>query len=83
LGNRAIVRKYQVKKAHTVSLKEDVVHLRTLNQQLMNKLHSHTTLEAEVVRLHYLLVDIRGKSRGRFGTFSYQSPKATTLCNQA
>jgi len=37
-----------------MSLKEDVVHLRTLNQQLMKKLHSHTTLEAEVARLRCL-----------------------------
>jgi hypothetical protein len=40
-GNHATIRKYQEKKADTVSLKEDVVHLRRLNQQLMKKLHSH------------------------------------------
>jgi hypothetical protein len=31
LGNHTIIRKYQ-QKAHILSLKEDVVHLRTLNQ---------------------------------------------------
>jgi hypothetical protein len=62
--NRTTIRKYQEKKADTVSLKEDVVHLRTLNQQLMKKLHIHTTLKAEVARLRCLPSTLGADRRG-------------------
>jgi hypothetical protein len=71
-GNRTTIRKYQEKKADTVSLKEDVVHLRTLNQQLMKKLHSHTTLEAEAP---LPAVNVRGRSRGRLARFYTRSQR--------
>ncbi|RLN39679.1 putative transcription factor kapC [Panicum miliaceum] len=74
-GNRAAVRKYrQKKKAHTASLEEEVVHLRALNQQLIEKLQNHAALEAEVARLRCLLVDIRGRIEGEIGAFPYQRP---------
>ena len=72
LGESTTIRKYQEKKADTVSLKEDVVHLRTLNQQLMKKLHSHTTLEAEAP---LPAVNIRGRSRGRLARFCTRSQR--------
>jgi hypothetical protein len=77
-GNRTTIRKYQEKKADTVSLKEDVVHLRMLNQQLMKKLHSHTTLEAEVARLRCLPSTL-GADRGGDWHVSVLEPKGHHL----
>ncbi|KAK9677543.1 hypothetical protein RND81_11G150700 [Saponaria officinalis] len=73
-GNREAVRKYrQKKKAHTASLEEEVLKLRVLNQQLLRRLQGQAALEAEVVRLKSLLVDIRGRIAGEIGSFPYQN----------
>nr|AUS89404.1 basic leucine zipper 24 [Sesuvium portulacastrum] len=74
-GNREAVRKYrQKKKAQTASLEDEVVKLRTLNQQLLKRLQGQAALEAEVARLKCLLVDIRGRIEGEIGSFPYQRP---------
>ncbi|PSS25981.1 Basic leucine zipper like [Actinidia chinensis var. chinensis] len=75
LGNREAVRKYrEKKKARTASLEDEVVRLRTLNQQLMKRLQGQAALEAEIARLKCLLVDIRGRIEGEIGSFPYQKP---------
>lgn len=75
LGNREAVRKYrEKKKARAASLEDEVVRLRTLNQQLLKKLQGQAALEAEVARLKCLLVDIRGRIEGEIGSFPYQKP---------
>lgn len=75
LGNREAVRKYrEKKKARTASLEDEVVRLRTLNQQLMKRLQGQALLEAEIARLKCLLVDIRGRIEGEIGSFPYQKP---------
>ncbi|KAL4569675.1 hypothetical protein LXL04_025317 [Taraxacum kok-saghyz] len=72
-GNREAVRKYrEKKKARTASLEDEVVRLRTLNQQLMRRVQSQVGLEGEVARLKCLLVDIRGRIDGEIGSFPYQ-----------
>ncbi|KAK9677545.1 hypothetical protein RND81_11G150900 [Saponaria officinalis] len=72
-GNREAVRKYRLKKkAYTASLANELVSLRALNQQLMQRLQRQVTLESEVVRLKCLLVDIRGRVEGEIGSFPYQ-----------
>ncbi|XP_074275673.1 basic leucine zipper 19-like [Silene latifolia] len=74
-GNREAVRKYrQKKKAHAVSLEDEVVKLRAINQQLLKRLQGQAALEAEVGRLRSLLVDIRGRIEGEIGNFPYQRP---------
>ncbi|OVA15616.1 Basic-leucine zipper domain [Macleaya cordata] len=74
-GNREAVRKYrEKKKARAASLEDEVVRLRTLNQQLIKRLHGQAALEAEVARLKCLLVDIRGRIEGEIGSFPYQKP---------
>lgn len=73
LGNREAVRKYrEKKKARAASLEDEVVRLRTLNQQLMKRLQGQAALEAEIARLKCLLVDFRGKIDGEIGSFPYQ-----------
>ncbi|KAL7002536.1 Basic leucine zipper 23 [Sarracenia purpurea var. burkii] len=75
LGNREAVRKYrEKKKARAASLEEEVVRLRTLNQQLLKRLQGQAALEAEISRLKCLLVDIRGRIEGEIGSFPYQKP---------
>uniref|UniRef100_A0ACD5WG27 Uncharacterized protein n=2 Tax=Avena sativa TaxID=4498 RepID=A0ACD5WG27_AVESA len=65
LGNREAVRKYrEKKKAHAAFLEEEVRKLRAANQQL---LRGHAALEAEVVRLSSLLLDVRGKIDAELG----------------
>lgn len=72
-GNREAVRKYrEKKKAHTAYLEEEVKKLRLLNQQLVRKLQGQAVLEAEVLRLRSLLVDLRGKIDRELGVFPYQ-----------
>ncbi|XP_022764917.1 basic leucine zipper 23-like [Durio zibethinus] len=79
LGNREAVRKYrEKKKAHTADLEEEVKKLRLLNQQLDRKLQGQTILEAEVLRLRSLLVDLRAKIDGELGVFPFQKQ-----CNNA
>ncbi|KAK1262785.1 hypothetical protein QJS04_geneDACA001216 [Acorus gramineus] len=72
-GNREAVRKYrEKKKARTASLEDEVVQLRAENQQLLKKLQGQQALEAEIMRLRCLLVDIRGRIEGEIGSFPYQ-----------
>ncbi|KAH7528027.1 hypothetical protein FEM48_Zijuj05G0028200 [Ziziphus jujuba var. spinosa] len=80
-GNREAVRKYrEKKKAHTAYLEEEVKKLRLLNQQLVRKLQGQAVLEAEVLRLRSLLVDLRGKIDNELGFFPYQKQcNGTTL----
>ncbi|XP_074275672.1 basic leucine zipper 23-like isoform X2 [Silene latifolia] len=74
-GNREAVRKYrQKKKAYTASLANELASLKAANQQLIQKLQSRSSLEAEVARLKCLLVDIRGRIEGEIGSFPYQKP---------
>ncbi|XP_023533754.1 basic leucine zipper 19 isoform X1 [Cucurbita pepo subsp. pepo] len=83
LGNREAVRKYrEKKKARAASLEDEVVRLRTLNQQLLKRLQGQAALEAEISRLKCLLVDIRGRIEGEIGTFPYQKPANSDLPNQ-
>ncbi|XP_065865744.1 basic leucine zipper 19-like [Euphorbia lathyris] len=84
LGNREAVRKYrEKKKARAASLEDEVVKLRTLNQQLLKRLQGQAALEAEVARLKCLLVDIRGRIEGEIGSFPYQkSAHGVNLANQ-
>ncbi|XVE99894.1 hypothetical protein REPUB_Repub03eG0240400 [Reevesia pubescens] len=78
-GNREAVRKYrEKKKAHTAYLEVEIKKLRLLNQQLVRKLQGQTILEAEVLRLRSLLVDMRAKIDGELGVFPFQKQ-----CNNA
>ncbi|KAG6522577.1 hypothetical protein ZIOFF_019718 [Zingiber officinale] len=73
LGNREAVRKYrEKKKAHAAFLEEEVKKLQVLNQQLLSRLQGQAALEAEVVRLRSLLVDLRGKIDAELGGFPIQ-----------
>ncbi|KAM0951047.1 putative transcription factor bZIP family [Dioscorea sansibarensis] len=73
LGNREAVRKYrEKKKAHAAYLEEEVKKLRMVNQQLLKKLQGHAALEAEVVRLRSLLVDVRAKIDGELGAYPFE-----------
>ncbi|KAH7301098.1 hypothetical protein KP509_23G012200 [Ceratopteris richardii] len=68
-GNREAVRKYrEKKKAQTAYLEEQVVQLRTMNQQLLRKLQGQAALEAEVVRLRSILAEFRGRIDGELGS---------------
>uniref|UniRef100_J3KU87 BZIP domain-containing protein n=1 Tax=Oryza brachyantha TaxID=4533 RepID=J3KU87_ORYBR len=74
LGNREAVRKYrQKKKAHTAQLEEEVKKLRAINQQLVKRLQGQDALEAEVVWLRSLLVDVRAKINGALGSYPFQA----------
>ncbi|MCL7046723.1 hypothetical protein MKW94_029628 [Papaver nudicaule] len=74
-GNREAVRKYrEKKKAREALLEEEVVRLRTMNQQLVARIQGQAALEAEVARLKCLLVDIRGRIEGEIGSFPYRKP---------
>lgn len=68
LGNREAVRKYrEKKKAQTAYLEEQVLELRSINQQLVRKLQGQAALESEVVRLRSLLAEFRGRIDGEIG----------------
>ncbi|XP_059649150.1 basic leucine zipper 24-like [Cornus florida] len=72
-GNKEAVRKYrEKKKAHTAFLEEEVKKLRVLNQHLVRKLQGQSMLEAEVLRLRGLLMDLRGKIDNELGVLSFQ-----------
>ncbi|CAK7339339.1 unnamed protein product [Dovyalis caffra] len=78
-GNREAVRKYrEKKKAHTAYLEEEVRKLRILNQQLVRKIQRQAILEAEVLRLRSILVDLRGKIDTELGVFPFQNQCNTT-----
>ncbi|GAB4831785.1 hypothetical protein Ancab_005797 [Ancistrocladus abbreviatus] len=79
LGNREAVRKYRErKKAHAAYLEEEVKKLRLLNQQLVRKVQGQAILEAEILRLRSLLLDIRGKIDNELGALPFQK-----LCNSS
>ncbi|GMN53691.1 hypothetical protein TIFTF001_022828 [Ficus carica] len=78
-GNREAVRKYrEKKKAHTAYLEEEVKKLQLANQQLVRKLQRQAILEAEVLRLRGLLIDLRGKIDSELGAFPFQKQCNTT-----
>lgn len=65
------MRKYrEKKKAQTAYLEEQVMELRSINQQLVKKLQGQAALEAEVVRLRSLLAEFRGRIDGEIGPCS-------------
>ncbi|CAA6663229.1 unnamed protein product [Spirodela intermedia] len=74
-GEKGAVRKYREKmKARTASLEDEVSQLREVNDHLLRRLQNQVSLEAEVMRLKCLLVDIRGRIEGEIGSFPYQKP---------
>ncbi|KAF9686426.1 hypothetical protein SADUNF_Sadunf03G0157300 [Salix dunnii] len=82
-GNREAVRKYrEKKKAHTAYLEEEVKKLRVLNQQLARKIQRQAILEAEVLRLRSILVDLRGKIDTELGVFPFQNQCNTTVLKE-
>ena len=83
-GNREAVRKYrEKKKAQTAYLEEEVKKLRLLNQQLVRKIQGQALLEAEVLRLRSILVDLKGKIENELGVFPFQkSGDSTTLSKE-
>jgi hypothetical protein len=85
LGNREAVRKYrQKKKAHAAFLEEEIKKLRAANQQLLKMLQGHAALEAEVVRLSTLLLDVRGKIDAEIGgILLHDEPPAPCLDTDA
>lgn len=75
LGNREAVKKYrEKKKAHTAYLEEEILQLRTLNQQLVKRLQGQAALEAEVFRLRNLLSEFRGRIDGELGLLHKKDP---------
>lgn len=71
-GNREAVRKYrEKKKAHTAYLEEEVKKLRFVNQQLVRKVQRQAILEAEILRLRGVLLDLRGKIDYELGSFPF------------
>jgi hypothetical protein len=83
-GNREAVRKYrEKKKAHTAYLEEEVKKLQLLNQQLVKKLQGQAILEAEVLRLRSLLLDLRGKIDNELGFYPFQKQcNGTTMLKE-
>ncbi|PKU78848.1 basic leucine zipper 23-like [Dendrobium catenatum] len=69
-GNREAVKKYrEKKKAHEAYLEEEVKKLRYVNQQLLRRLEGQAALEAEILRLKSLLVDLRAKIDAELGVY--------------
>ncbi|KAL3537611.1 hypothetical protein ACH5RR_000977 [Cinchona calisaya] len=78
-GNREAVRKYrEKKKAHTVYLEGEVKKLSFVNQQLIRKVQSQAILEAEILRLRGLFLDLRGKIDNELAV--YPSEKKCNSC---
>ncbi|GMH27560.1 hypothetical protein Nepgr_029403 [Nepenthes gracilis] len=74
LGNREAVRKYrEKKKAQEAYLEEEVKKLRLLNQQLIRKLQGQAILEAEILRLRSILLNIRGNIDNELVAYPFQS----------
>lgn len=72
-GNREAVRKYrEKKKAHTAYLEEEVKNLRLHNHQLVRKLQGQALLQAEILRLRMILVDLKRKIDDELGVFPYK-----------
>lgn len=82
-GNREAVRKYrEKKKAHTAYLEEEVRKLRLVNQQLVRKLQGQTLLEAELLRLRNILLQLKGKIDSELGSFPFQCQKNLSCFHQ-
>ncbi|GAV69394.1 bZIP_2 domain-containing protein [Cephalotus follicularis] len=78
-GNREAVRKYrEKKKAHTAYLEEEAKKLRLMNQQLVKKLQGQAILEAEILRLRSLLVELKGNIDNEMGRFPFQKQRNTS-----
>ncbi|RZC63392.1 hypothetical protein C5167_025118 [Papaver somniferum] len=74
-GNRESVRKYRErKKARQVSIEDELIRLRIVNQQLLKRLQGLVALEQEAARFKCLLVEIRGRIKGELGSFPFQKP---------
>ncbi|XP_026459076.1 basic leucine zipper 23-like [Papaver somniferum] len=74
-GNRESVGKYRErKKALQVSMKDELIRLRIVNQQLLKRLQGLVALEQEAARFKCLLVEIRGRIKGELGSFPFQKP---------
>ncbi|CAJ2639056.1 unnamed protein product [Trifolium pratense] len=72
-GNREAVKKYrEKKKAQTAYLEEEVKKLKMLNQQLLRKLQGQALLEAELLRLRKVFVQLKGKIDSELGSFPFQ-----------
>ncbi|KAL6327558.1 hypothetical protein AAG906_021848 [Vitis piasezkii] len=71
--------RFRKRRRHTAYLEEEVKKLRLLNQQLVKKLQGQAVLEAEVLRLRSLLLDLRGKIDNELGVFPFQKQCNTTL----
>ncbi|KAL0919257.1 hypothetical protein M5K25_011341 [Dendrobium thyrsiflorum] len=73
-GNREAVKKYrEKKKAHEAYLEEEVKKLRYVNQQLLRRLEGQAALEAEILRLKSLLVDLRAKIDSELGVYPFKN----------
>ncbi|RZC63394.1 hypothetical protein C5167_025151 [Papaver somniferum] len=74
-GNRESVHKYRErKKARQASVEDELMRLRTVNQQLLKRLQGLVSLEQEVERFKCVLVEIRGRIKGELGSFPFQKP---------
>ncbi|KAI3882095.1 hypothetical protein MKX03_021231 [Papaver bracteatum] len=74
-ANRESVRKYRErKKARRVSMEDELIRLRIVNQQLLKRLQGLVALEQEVARFKCLLVEIRGRIKGELGSFPFHKP---------
>lgn len=72
-GNRVAVRKYrEKKKAREAYLEEEVRRLTSVNKVLMGKIQRRGNLEAEILRLRGLLVELRGKIDSGLGDFQFE-----------
>ncbi|KAF3559599.1 hypothetical protein F2Q69_00015597, partial [Brassica cretica] len=72
-GNREAVRKYrEKKKARTAYLEDEVQRLQSMNEFLLRKLQSQAIVEAEIIRLRTLLVEMQGTMNDELGGFSFQ-----------
>lgn len=73
-GNREAVKKYrEKKKAQTAYLEDEVKKLKLVNQQLVRKLQGQALLEAELLRLRKILVQLKGKVDCELGSFPFQN----------
>ena len=71
------VRKYRENnKAHTTSPENEVLHLASINEQLIRRLQVQATLEAVIAILKCLLADFRGRIYREFGSYPYQTSSA-------
>ncbi|KAI5410587.1 basic leucine zipper 24 isoform X2 [Lathyrus oleraceus] len=83
-GNREAVKKYrEKKKAQTAYLEDEVKKLKLVNQQLVRKLQGQALLEAELLRLRKILVQLKGKVDCELGSFPFQKKCFSSSNNDA